>query len=154
MLACFADRDWRSQLVALPEPNAELELVIEAAARAIFGSVGVRGFALPARTDHRFARRTHRACAAVIADRDIFIVWQQRIVGPELLADIHGVVNADVEISVVPDEARHVHSCLGLADQLRLHVIAVALVAQDLGEPFTKRSLRLLARASQPFSTG
>ena len=45
----------------------------------------------------------------MIADRHIFVIGQQWIVGPELLADIGRVVNADVEIGVVADEARHVH---------------------------------------------
>jgi hypothetical protein len=66
----------------------------------------------------------------VIADRHIFVVRQQRIVGPELLADIGRVVDADVEIGVVADDARQVHPHLGLADQLGLDVIAIANVRQ------------------------
>ena len=68
----------------------------------------------------------------MVADRHIFIVRQQRIVGAELLADIGRVMNADVEVGVVADEAGHVEADLGLADQLRLDIVAVAFVGQQL----------------------
>ena len=54
----------------------------------------------------------------MIADRHIFVVGKQRIVGPELPADIGRVMDADVEIGVVADEAGHVQPHLGLTDQL------------------------------------
>ena len=57
MLARLADRDRRPELVAAADPDAELELVIEAAARAIFGRIGVGRLALPVGPDHRLARR-------------------------------------------------------------------------------------------------
>jgi hypothetical protein len=39
----------------------------------------------------------------MIADRHIFIIGQQRAVGPELAADIGGVMDADIEIGIVAD---------------------------------------------------
>ena len=42
----------------------------------------------------------------MIADRHPLVVRQQRIVGPEQLADVGRVVDADVEVGVVADRAR------------------------------------------------
>ena len=142
MLGRLADRDRLPELVALADPDAELELVIEAPARAIFGRIGVGRLALAARADHRLARGAHRACTAVIADRHIFVVGQQRIVGPELLADIGRVMDADVEIGVVADQARHVHPNLALADQLRLDFVAIFFLGQQFGQAQAQRVLR------------
>ena len=80
----------------------------------------------------------------MVADRDIFIVRKQRIVGPELLPDVGRVMNADVKIGVVANEAGHVHPRLGLADKLGLDIVAVALVGEELGQAFAKIHLRLV----------
>ena len=117
----------------MPRPihRPELELVIEAAARAVFGRVGIGRLALAIGADDRLARGADRAGPAVIADRHIFVVGQQRIVGPELLADIGRVMDADVEIGVVADQARQVHVDFALADQMDLDIVAIALVGQQ-----------------------
>ena len=81
----------------------------------------------------------------MIADRHIFVVGQQRIVGPELLADIGGVVNADVEIGVVADQAGHVQPHLALSDQVHFDIVAIALVGQHFGQSLAQRALRLRA---------
>ena len=49
----------------------------------------------------------------MVADGDIFIVGQQRIVGAEELADARGVVDGGVEVSVIAD----------LRGQLHLHIM-------------------------------
>ena len=41
----------------------------------------------------------------MIADRHVLVVRQQRVVGPELLADIGRVMDADIEVGVVADRA-------------------------------------------------
>ena len=81
----------------------------------------------------------------MIADRHIFIVGEQRIVGAELLADIGRVMNADVEIGVVADEAGHVQADLALPDQSRLDIVAIALVGQDLRQLLAQLALRAVA---------
>ena len=42
----------------------------------------------------------------MIADRHELVVRQQRVVGPELLADVGGVVDPDIEVGVVTDARR------------------------------------------------
>ena len=138
MLARLTDWNRLPELVAASDPKAKLELIIEAPARSVFGRVGIGRLALAAGADHRLARRPHRACAAVIADRHIFIVGEQRVVGPELPADIGRVMDADIEIGVIADEAGHMQPDFALADQLRLDVVAEALVGQDLGQAQAK----------------
>ncbi len=149
MVARFGDRDRRAELVAAADPEAELELVVEAAARPIVRRVRIRRLALPAGAHHRLARRPHRARPAVVADRHIFVVGQQRAFGPELATDIGRVVDADVEVGVVADQAGHVHPHLALADQARLDIVAVALVAEQLGKAQPKVAMGVPA-ARQP----
>src|SRR5206468_7225843 len=120
--------DRRTQLTPFPDPDSELQPVTETAAGAISGRVGVGWLALPAWTDDRLPARANRACPSVVTDRHIFVVGQQRVVGPELLADIGRVMNADVEVSVVADQAGHVQPDLSLADELRFNLIAISLV--------------------------
>src|SRR6185369_12873677 len=68
---------------------------------------------------------------------------------PELLADVGRVMDADVEIGVVADQAWHMEAHFALADQAWLDVVAIALVAEDLLQPQAKRALRFGA-ARQP----
>ena len=103
---------------------------MEPAAWPVIRGLGIRCLALTVGPDHRLARGADRARAAVVADRHIFVVGEQRIVGPELLADVRGMMNADVKVGEVADETRHVQPHLCLADQLRLNLVAVLLVGK------------------------
>ena len=58
-------------------------------------------------------------------------------------------MDADVEIRVVADEAGHVQPDLALPDQLRLDLVAIIFVRQQLGQPQAKLALRTRA-ARQP----
>src|SRR4051812_1382344 len=70
----LADRDGTAELIAAPDPDAELELVIEAAAGTVIGCVGIWRLALPVRTGDRLARRADGTRPAMIANRHIFVV--------------------------------------------------------------------------------
>ena len=155
MVARFADRDRRAELVAVADPDAELELIIEAAAGPIFGRSASGALRWP------FGRMTgspdapHRACAAVVADRHIFVVRKQRIVGPELLADVGRVMNADVEVGVVADRGT------ARASALRSGRSAAARCRRDSARRDSSSTggarsvaLRSCPRASQALSTG
>ena len=156
MLARLADRDRRAELVAARRSRCRAR-----AHNRGGGSGHIRAHRRRAPCAARSGRITgspdgaHRACAAVIADRHIFVVGQQRIVGAELLADVGRVMDADVEVGVVADQARHVHPHFALADQLRLDVVAIALVATAVPTG-AARSARCASgpRASQALSTG
>jgi hypothetical protein len=41
-------------------------------------------------------------------DWNMFVTWQERAVGPELLPDIGGVVDANIEVGEVADMCRKV----------------------------------------------
>ena len=56
----------------------------------------------------------------MIADRHPLVVRQQRVVGAEQLADVGGVVDADIEVGVVADAGRQVHRAVGGRVQQRL----------------------------------
>src|SRR5690606_35819305 len=75
-LACsLADRDGIAKLVAGPDEDPQFELIVEPAARAIFGHVGFRRLALALGSNDRLPGKHDRAGAAMITDRHIFIVW-------------------------------------------------------------------------------
>ena len=104
----LGDVDRLPERVARPDPDAEFELEIEARARAKARSVGVGRLALPARAADLGAGDPHRRGAAVITDRHMLVVRQQRLIGAELLADGFGVMDAGIEIGVVADPRRQV----------------------------------------------
>ena len=81
-----------------------------AAARAVGRASLVGGLALAARPDDvGVPDDDDRAGAAVVADREVPPVGQQRlVVGPEDPADVGGVVERGVEVDVVGDLERHV----------------------------------------------
>ncbi|MNC80286.1 hypothetical protein D3C75_1330330 [compost metagenome] len=54
----------------------------------------------------------------MIADGHMLVVGQQRIVGPEQPTDVHGVVDAGVEVRVVADAGGQVQPYLGARDQM------------------------------------
>ncbi len=62
---------------------------------------------LTARAPHRRAAHDHRRSAAMVADRNVFIVRQQRIVRPKHAPDVRCVKDRGVEIGVVADFDRH-----------------------------------------------
>ena len=64
----------------------------------------------------------------MIADRHIFIIGQQRIVGPELATDIGGVVLTGVEVDIVADNEGHLHLDVGEGDQVLLDRRALVAV--------------------------
>lgn len=49
----------------------------------------------------------------MIADRDVFVVGEERLVGTEELADTSGVMDGSVEVSVVGDVDRFLESGSG-----------------------------------------
>ena len=72
----------------------------------------------------------------MIADGNVLVVRQQRIIGTELLADIGGMMNADVEIGVVADMRRQVQRAGFRSMQARLHLVPVRIaLCQQFGQP-------------------
>src|SRR6476660_65616 len=80
----------------------------------------------------------------MVADGHIFVVRKQRIVGTELLADVGCVMDADIEIGIVADEAGHMNPDLALPEQLSLEVVAISFSTEDLSESLAKVPHRLL----------
>ena len=85
----------------------------------------------------------------MIADRDIFIVGQQRLVGAELKPDIGGVVNPDVKVGVVADRARQMHCRLDRGEQMRLGRGALGLARQQVRQQAT-HCARLVGAVPEP----
>ncbi len=71
----------------------------------------------------------------MIADRDMLVVGQQRLVGAKLSADIGGMMNADIEIGVVTDRAGQMHGRAGPGPQMRFDHAARRLIRQQARQP-------------------
>src|SRR5271166_2809970 len=97
-----SDNDGRAELVAGPDPDAELQLEIETTRRTEARGLLACGLALAAGAAHRRARGNDRRSAAVIADGQVLVIGKQWVVGPEQLARIGRVVDTGKEIGVVP----------------------------------------------------
>src|SRR5436190_434244 len=151
----FANCDRFAEGVAWPDPNAELQLVIQSTRRLENRHVGIGRFALAVRATHRRAGRPNGRNAAVIADRNIFVVWQQRIVGTQLLAGINRVVNAGKEVGVIANLRRHVYGArIGWA-QVRLELALLGRAGrQQLNQPPPQRVARGRAKRKQWIERG
>src|SRR5262245_9573693 len=104
--------DRRAQLVAGADPNAELELVVETAAGPEAWVRFGRPFALAVRAAKRRAGHGDGGGAPVIANRHVFVIGQQRIVGAEELTRVGGVVDAGEEVGVVADRGRKLEAAI------------------------------------------
>ena len=114
------------------DDEAELELDVEASRRAVDGRVRVRRLRLAPRPADRRAADDDRSGPAVVADRQVTPVRQQRLrVGPEHPAEVRRVLERGVEVDVVRDGER----------QLRRHLVERDRVARS------GRRERLLGRA-------
>ncbi len=98
-----ARRDRRPERVAGAGDEAELELDVEPLRRAERGrAAGLGGRELAARAAHRRARDHDRARPAVVADRQVTPVRQQRVaVGAEHAPQVGRVLERRVEVDVV-----------------------------------------------------
>ena len=117
--------------VALADPDTEFQLVIEAAAGAKAWRVVVRVLALAAWTDHRLARGPNGRCAAVVSDRHVFVIRQERVVGSELTPDVQGVMYPDVKIGVVADPRGQVQGALVRPVQHGAQGLRVIVLAEE-----------------------
>ena len=80
-----------------------LEFVVQRAGRADDGLRAPGGRRLPAGPVEGLPRHADGGTAAVVADRNPFVVRQQRIVRPHQAADRRGVMDGRIEIGVVAD---------------------------------------------------
>ncbi len=132
------DGDRLSQRVARPDEEADFEFVIQRARRA-----ERRGLRLSVRPSNRRAAHDDRRRPPVIADGNVLIVRQQRIVRTEELADIGGVENRGVEIGIVANRDRQKHLGIPHGHETRLSVGALDEFLQSLAQCVpVKRSQR------------
>ncbi len=81
----------------------------------------------------------------MIADRHMLVVGQQGIVGPQQLADIGGMMDADIEVGVVADHHRQMQGAVSRRVQHRRDVVFVARVTEQgrqalaQGDPLARR---------------
>jgi hypothetical protein len=106
------DGDGVAEGVAAGDDGAEFHLVVEHLAGAEGGGAIVGGGRLLAvgAADGR-AGGDDGGGAAVVADGDVLVVGQERVVGAEHRADIGGVVDGGVEVGVVADRFDIGYSC-------------------------------------------
>ena len=104
------DRDGLARRARSPDHESELELDVEAPARAEDGCLGIRRLRLARRPPDRRSADDDRPRAAVVRDRELPPVGQERLrSGAEQLAEVGRVLERGVEVDVVGDLEREVH---------------------------------------------
>ncbi|MNV15918.1 hypothetical protein D3C71_1066630 [compost metagenome] len=98
-----------AHVVALADPDAQLQFVVQARARAErrFALTGRQRLAF--RAAHIGTGRANGRRTTVVADWHVLVVRQQRVVRAEQFADVLRVLDADVEVGVIVDFRRQVH---------------------------------------------
>ena len=99
------DRHRLALRVAAPDEETDLELVVEAPGGPEHRRQGRVVAGLAAGAMHVGAARHDGRSASVIADGDVLVVGQERIVGAEHLPDVGGVIDRGVEVGVVADRS-------------------------------------------------
>ena len=118
------------------------------------GTVSVAGLRWPFGRRTVGARRPDGRGAAVIADRHVFVVRQQRIVGAEQLAGIGRVVNAGKEVGVVADRRGQLEAAVvGAMNEPRAQRLVTGAVraigVENLADPTPQGEPRVAAEREQ-----
>ncbi|MNI40200.1 hypothetical protein D3C73_944110 [compost metagenome] len=145
VLAGVGDGDRLSHLVALADPDAQLQLVIQTRTGAEGGFGLASGQGLAFRSTHIGAGCTNGRGTTVVANRHVFVVGQQRVVGTEQLANVQRVFDTHVEIGVVADFRWQVHRAVGRQwQQFRAPGFDLATQGaaflEQLDQPLTQRN--------------
>ena len=96
-------------LIARPDKESGFDLVIKRLGRREVGRRAGGRQNLASGALHGCAADNNRRCPAVIADRHIFVIGQERILRPEKPAHIRGVMDRGIEVGVVADQGRLEH---------------------------------------------
>ena len=130
MLRRLADRDGFAEFGRHADVEAELQLEIEIARRSVARRRFLRALALAARPLDRRAADPNRRGAAVIGNRHVFVVRQQRIVGPKRAPGIGGVEDRGVEVGEIADRDRQGDLGLRHRRQMPPQALVAAIRAQ------------------------
>src|SRR3546814_2999854 len=77
------DRNRGAKIIPGAYPYAHLQLIVQPLAGGQDGRIGIGSPDLSLRPFQRRAADLNRGCAAMIATRHIFVIGEQRIVGPK-----------------------------------------------------------------------
>src|SRR3546814_3713656 len=106
------DRNRGAKIIPGAYPYAHLQLIVQPLAGGQDGRIGIGSPDLSLRPFQRRAADLNRGCAAMIANRHIFVIGEQRIVGPTQPPNIFGVANAGVENGIIAYLRRQVESAV------------------------------------------
>src|ERR1700716_2046263 len=150
MVGGIFDGDRLSQSIAGTDPDSKFQLIVETLGWPDHRSGFCRWLELSGRTADRNARGNDAGSAAVIADRNVFVVREQRIVGTKLFSDICRVVDADIKISVVADARSKMERAFCSLNKAAFDFAGLGtVIRQQLGESRAQRSTRFFAEGKQ-----
>jgi len=132
MLGGIANGNRIAYGIALADPDAQLQLIVQARAwaKGRLGLAGRQGLAF--RASHLCTRGANGRGTAVVANGHVLVVRQQRVIGAEQFADVLRMFDADVEVGVVIDLGRQVHLAIGgTVQHLRLAGLQLAAFGQQ-----------------------
>jgi hypothetical protein len=117
VVARAIDRDRRAVGIARAGDEPELELEVEVAARPERRTGRIRCHRLPARAPYRRAAHDDVRRTAMIADRDVAIILQERRAGPKDRARIRRMLDRRIEVDVILDVDRKRHRDVGATNE-------------------------------------
>ena len=143
-----------AHVVALANPNAQLQFVIQTRAwtEGRLGLTGRQGLAF--RATHVGAGWTNGRGAAMVADRHVLVVRQQRVFRAEQFASVLRMLDTDVEVGVIVDFRWQVHLAIRRQWQ-QFRTLGFDLAAQSAAfaeqfqQAFTQRHTRLAAQCEE-----
>ncbi len=139
----FRDGNGSAQQAGLADIKRQFQFIIQClGGKEIRLAFRRRWARLPCRTEERDSAGEDGGGAAVIADRDVFVVGEQRLIGAEEPADAGGVMDGGVEVRVVGDVNRFDES--GAGDGVkrgfgRLPAVWFGAGAEERDEGFAKQ---------------
>ncbi|SPE17970.1 exported hypothetical protein [Candidatus Sulfotelmatomonas gaucii] len=137
VLLGFGDRNRLTQRVGRTDEDAHFQFVVEPVRRSENRFCALR-FDLAAWPADLSTAHDDRRSSAVIPDRNIFVIREQRIVGTKEFADARGMVDGCVEVGVVADCRRKLHGCIAHGNQQGFDAIlgftSGLLCAKERGE--------------------
>ena len=96
--------------------------------------------------------------AAMIANGNVLVVWQQRIVGAEQPANPGGVMDGGVKVGIVADLCRKLHCYIAHGDEKRfdalLHLRVGLICIEERAKMMAQRRPRCRAKRHQTIENG
>ena len=159
VIAGLGNRDGVAQFLPRSDPYSQFELIVEFGAKSKARRFLAGEPSLSLGTADRGAGNHDRGGPAVVSDRDVLIIRQQRCRPLMAQSPVVGMMDAGVEIAEAANGRRQVHSAIRrLVEQVRGVPLGIGgippAVDEQLPQPFAQGPARLFAQRHQRVDRG